>query len=177
MRFVAASLVVLAAAAGCGGNVVVQAGDAGGTGSTTCIGDADCPAGETCDFTTGMCAGPGGGCKSDVDCAMGFCSSTGECVVGGCSRDADCLQGEICNTVTGMCTVPPGPDHQCHQCACVDLLSEGGCANICDMAQSGTSTPNFCNGVAALPQCAKCLAANCSGITDPPHPSDPAACM
>jgi hypothetical protein len=33
---------------------------------------------------------------------------------------------------------------------------------------SGASTPNFCNGVEALPQCAACIAASCG--------SDPAAC-
>jgi Cys-rich repeat protein len=89
----------------------------------------------------------------------------------GCVSDADCPAGEVCDTSTGMCmgTDPGG----CHQCACVDLLSSGGCADICDLAQNGTNTPNFCNGVPALPQCAQCLADRCSLAI----PSDPAGCM
>jgi hypothetical protein len=46
-------------------------------------------------------------------------------------------------------------------CACDTLLSGGGCGDICDMAKNGTTTPNFCNGVAALSQCTNCLMANC----------------
>jgi hypothetical protein len=53
----------------------------------------------------------------------------------------------------------------------------GGCANVCKMGLNGTSTPNFCDGVSALPQCSKCLTDNCGGITDPPNPTMPSACM
>jgi hypothetical protein len=60
----------------------------------------------------------------------------------------------------------------------VDLLSMGGCANVCDSAQNGNpSTPNFCNSHAALPQCAKCLTDNCGGISGPPDTTDPSSCM
>jgi hypothetical protein len=41
------------------------------------------------------------------------------------------------------------------------------------MGLNGTATPNFCDGVAALPQCAKCLMDSCPSA-DPAHP---AACQ
>jgi hypothetical protein len=59
----------------------------------------------------------------------------------------------------------------------MDILSMGGCANVCKMGLNGTSTPNFCDGVAALPQCSKCLTDNCGGITNKPDPSSPSTCM
>jgi hypothetical protein len=51
----------------------------------------------------------------------------------------------------------------------------GGCADVC--SGSNLPVPNFCDGVPALPQCAKCLADQCGTILDPPDPSNPAACM
>jgi hypothetical protein len=86
------------------------------------------------------------------------------------------LDGEVCDPSTGICTGLPS--ESCRQCACVANLSIGGCGDVCDMAKNGMpTTPNFCNGVAALPQCAMCLAEHCSGFADPPDPSNPAACM
>src|SRR5262249_60434771 len=46
-----------------------------------------------------------------------------------------------------------GTAPSCNQCACVDLISAGGCADKCKMGTNGTTTPNFCDGVAALQQC------------------------
>jgi hypothetical protein len=69
---------------------------------------------------------------------------------------------------------PGGPT--CHQCACEDKLANGGCADVCDMTQNGTNTPNFCNGVNALPQCAKCLQDVCGALPDAPDPTDPTTC-
>jgi hypothetical protein len=148
--------------------------------ATGCTTDTDCLQGETCDTATGMCyMAPPPGCTSNADCnADEVCdTTTGACVFQGCLSDADCLPGETCDTATGICMGTPVNGPSCHQCACIDLLSMGGCANVCDMAQNGTSTPNFCNGVAALPQCAKCLVDNCGTIANPPNPADPSACM
>src|SRR4051794_38032139 len=39
-----------------------------------------------------------------------------------------------------------------NDCACLSTTGQGGCGDICDMSLNGTGTPNFCNGVAALPQ-------------------------
>ena len=156
MRFVLASLVALAAASSCGGNVVVEPGaDAGSTLCTgdCCTSDADCAADSSCDTATGVCV-------------------TGDPI---CVSDADCAAGETCDTATGTCVGTNVPS--CQQCACIDLLSMGGCANVCKMGLNGTSTPNFCDGVAALPQCAKCLADLCGSLPNPPNPSNPSACM
>jgi Cys-rich repeat protein len=139
--------------------------------------DADCAAREVCDTATGQCIGEPMHCTSNVDCPAGErCDPTTGLCTSGCLSDAECLPGEICDTATGACIggeLPAG----CRQCACVDLLSMGGCADICKMGRNGTTTPNFCDGVAALPQCARCLADNCGGITSPPDPSNPSACL
>jgi hypothetical protein len=58
----------------------------------------------------------------------------------------------------------------------VDLLSAGGCANLCDSAQNGSpNTPNFCNGVSALPQCSRCLQDSCAAAGA--DPTEPSACQ
>jgi Cys-rich repeat protein len=152
VRFVLASLVVLAAAPSCGGNVVVAAADAGQPG---CKSDADCPAGETCDSAAGAC-------------------SSGAPIL--CANDAECLAGLYCDTTTGMCK-GTNEAASCRKCACIYPVSMGGCANVCEMGLNGTSTPNFCDGVPALAQCAKCLANLCGSLSPPPDPSNPAACM
>jgi hypothetical protein len=141
-------------------------------------------AASACGSTTGGTAGGGGditatGCTSDTDCAMDETCDTasGVCNFAGCSSDAECLAGETCDTATGACMGTPTTEPSCQACACTDTLAMGGCANICKMGLNGTSTPNFCDGVAALPQCTKCLNDNCGAITDPPTPSDPSTCM
>jgi Cys-rich repeat protein len=171
---------------------------------TSCTSDSDCASGDTCDTSTSECVGPSQGCTADSDCATGdTCdTTTGECVTSagctsdsdcaadetcdttsgtcsfaGCTADADCLAGETCDTTSGLCMGTPTTEPSCQQCACTDILSMGGCANVCKMSLNGTTTPNFCDGVAALPQCAKCLSDNCGGITDPPDPTDPSTCM
>lgn len=74
---------------------------------------------------------------------------TGE---GGC-WDYDCVEDPV----------PPS----CFDCACGYLVSEGGCADVCDMAYQGEGgAPNFCNAATTLPECAKCIFTNC-GEADP----------
>jgi hypothetical protein len=177
------AMMLIPLTAACGGTVViVGTGGAGGTGGTHvttdgCTSDLDCAAGELCDVPTGTCVWDMR-CTSDADCGIGdVCDTvTGICeafMPPGCVADTDCAPGYACDLTTGLCEPSDGPS--CHQCACVDTLSEGGCANICDDTQNGTTTPNFCNGVSALPQCAKCLADNCAAAGA--NPTDPTGCM
>jgi hypothetical protein len=144
----------------CGGNVVVDPPRAVAMGGSTVSGNV----GSTGSSIVGFGGSIGTGCSN---CGGGSTI--------GCTSDADCLAGETCDVSTGVCVGMTGSG--CHQCACVDILSTGGCGDICDMAQNGTSTPNFCNGVSALPQCAKCLLDRCGNIPFPPNPTDPSACM
>jgi hypothetical protein len=144
----------------CGGNVVVDPPNAVAMGGSM--------SGNVGSTGPGM-VGFGG------SLAAGGSSGLGGGTFIGCTSDSDCLPGETCDTSTGVCVGMTGGT--CHQCACIDILSNGGCGNVCDMAQNGTTIPNFCNGVAALPQCAACLADRCSNIPDPPNPSDPSSCM
>jgi hypothetical protein len=121
--------------------------------------------------------GGGATCKIDAECANGETCDTasGTCLYTGCKSDADCQPGETCDTATGACTGAPTTVISCQQCACINLLSMGGCANLCDSAQNGNpGSPNFCNMHAALPQCAKCLIDNC-GLTTA-GTADPTSC-
>jgi hypothetical protein len=156
-------LVLCGVALGCGGTTNIA-----GTGS-----------GGTHTGTTASAGGSSGGmvCQSDLDCPPSEkCDTTrGFCFFAGCLYDSDCSLGKLCDTATGKCTGTT--EVTCHECACTQLLSMGGCADLCDSAQNGTTTPNFCNGVPALPQCAKCLVDLCAGITNGPIPNDPAACQ
>lgn len=55
-----------------------------------------------------------------------------------------------------------GTGPSCFECACDYLLSEGGCKDKCDKDFNGNpNTPNFCNDVNALPQCAECIQDKC----------------
>ncbi|APR85267.1 Hypothetical protein A7982_10616 [Minicystis rosea] len=55
-----------------------------------------------------------------------------------------------------------GTGPTCQECACDFLLSEGGCKDKCDKDANGNpNTPNFCNGVSALSQCAACIQDSC----------------
>lgn len=51
----------------------------------------------------------------------------------------------------------------CLECACTYLSSDDpeGCADVCDNTISGSGSPNFCNGVTALAQCAQCIEERC----------------
>jgi len=61
-------------------------------------------------------------------------------------------------------------------CACTTLMSAGGCADLCDDKQNGQAgTPNWCNGAAALSQCAACLGSKCS--IDPTDQEAQSSCM
>jgi hypothetical protein len=111
----------------------------------------------------------------------------GACTLGPerqCCTDADCTLN--CGTCgDGVCSAPAFgcTEGTCHGCACLALMSQGGCADVCGGTVSSTTTPNFCQGVPALPQCAACLNTKCAaygvemdgglGI----DPNNPAACM
>jgi hypothetical protein len=156
--------------AACGGNVVVDPPPHGGGKGGSPVGTSSSGAGTV--ISDG--GGPSVGCAGNAGCSpnggsAGFGGGTGF----GCMSDADCLAGETCDLSTGTCVGMAGVS--CHQCACVNTFSEGGCANIC--SNSGTPYPNFCDGVPALPKCAACLADHCGGIAFPPIPTDPSACM
>jgi hypothetical protein len=151
-------------------------GTTGGTGGSSggCLSDSECGAGNICD-EGGNCV-PGAMCTTDAMCNDGdICNTTtGECespAPTGCTSNAMCATGEECDTTTGFCQPMTGTT--CKQCACMDLLSAGGCANLCDSAQNGNpSTPNFCNGTNALPKCKQCLLDSCATFgADPTNPS------
>ncbi|UCE58668.1 MAG: hypothetical protein JSU63_14640 [Phycisphaerales bacterium] len=75
-------------------------------GPTTCATDADCPDGQVCNTTTGLCEAAPAGCTSDDDCEEGeTCDTdTGDCIgAAGCTSDDDCADGEFCDVVTGEC--------------------------------------------------------------------------
>jgi hypothetical protein len=156
MKFLVRSAAIGVSVAACGGSVAIPppASTGGSTSSHS---------------TTASSTASGHGGHA------GAGSSGNGGALSGCTSDADCLAGETCNTSAGACVGTVA--ETCHQCACIDVLSMGGCANVCDMAENGTTIPNFCNGVPALPQCAKCLAGSCGGIPDPPDPNKPSACM
>jgi hypothetical protein len=44
-------------------------------------------------------------------------------------------------------------------------MSAGGCGDLCSDELNGTTTPNFCEGLAPLSQCAACIANNCPGMS------------
>lgn len=52
-------------------------------------------------------------------------------------------------------------------CACMTTMANSGCEDLCSQPQNGTTTNNFCNGVAALSQCQFCLngTGTATGIT------------
>jgi hypothetical protein len=122
----------------------------------------------------GTASGKGGGPASGT--GGGTAGAGGDCACG-CTSDNDCLAGLTCDTSTGVCMGTP-INVTCHQCACVDVLSTGGCGDVCSMALNGTKTPNFCDGVPALHKCAQCLMDRCGnlGAENPPNPTDPSAC-
>jgi len=62
------------------------------------------------------------------------------------------------DTGTGTAT-----DDTC-ACACTDLMSAGGCADLCSTLKNGATSPNFCEGMAPLTMCGTCLAAHCSAL-------------
>jgi hypothetical protein len=137
---------------------------------SVCTPATACPAGTNCGTISDGC----GGTINCGTCAAGQTCTNNQCTGSSysCTSDSECAQGETCDAMTGVCQ--GAPTGGCHQCACVDLLSSGGCADVCDQAQNGNpNTPNFCNGVAALPQCAACLTDRCAGS----NPNDPSSCM
>jgi Cys-rich repeat protein len=171
-----------------GGPTTVGTAGSGTTSATStdagskamCSQDSDCASGEFCNPGTAACtARDSSGCTSNSDCtAEEACdTASGYCVFAGCMSDSECLAGKTCDSSTGVCIGTPTTEPGCKQCACMDVLAMGGCANVCKMGLNGTSTPNFCDGVNALPVCAKCLKDNCGGITNPPVATDPSACM
>jgi hypothetical protein len=104
------------------------------------------------------CAGVPGGFGGGIGATTGVSGNGGSSGTGGVSG------GSGFGITTADCT-----------CACVTLMSAGGCADLCDAAQNGTDTPNWCNGAAALSQCAACLAVKCA--IDPTEDAAQTACM
>jgi hypothetical protein len=72
-------------------------------------------------------------------------------------------------TVFGTSGGGGGPTSPCHTCACGLLMSEGGCADICDENLNGTNTPNFCQGAPPLAQCTNCILMLCGSTPDQCH--------
>ncbi len=90
----------------CGGGTPICATDGTRTFCVQCVENLDCPSGQTCDGTRGVCGGGGGGgCMSDADCGGGtpICATDGTsnfCVQ--CLEDVDCGGGS-CDLTTGRC--------------------------------------------------------------------------
>ena len=96
-------------------------------------------------------------CGGTVDSGNG---GKGGTTTGGYAGSGGCGDGDGCG----------GSDPwvlSCFSCACDYLVSEGGCMDVCDKDYNGNpSTPNFCDGVNALPVCAACILNSC-GESDP----------
>jgi Cys-rich repeat protein len=115
-----------------------------------CDSDDDCPSGEVCHLSTGICIVPNGPCDDDSDCGGGqVCNTdTGTCIDpdGPCDDDSDCGGGQVCDTETGTCV---DPTDECFVDAdCDDGLFCNG-AEICNRARGCKSGPVACDdGVA-----------------------------
>lgn len=116
-----------------------------------CDSDDDCPTGEVCNLSTGICIEPNGGCDDDSDCGGGqVCNlATGTCIDpdGPCDDDSDCGGGQICNPETGLCQ---DPSDECT----VDADCDDGL---------------FCNGAETCDRLSGCVAGtlvDCSGNDD-----------
>ena len=105
--------------------------------------------------------------------------STGNGTPVGCTSDAECLTGETCDTATGACMGTPPAGTSCQQCACMDKVAMGGCADACtkSLCTGATCGDNFCDGHPALTTCTKCLQDHCMGLTMSPDPTNPSSCM
>ncbi len=102
--------------------------------------------------TAGTANAGGSGGESSAGGAGGTAGSPGAGGAGGSVTSADCT------------------------CACMTLMSAGGCADLCDDMQNGQmGTPNWCNGAAALTMCAACLGSKCS--IDPTDQGAQTSCM
>jgi len=137
-------------AIGCGGNVVVDSPPSG-------VGGAGGSA------TTGDGAGGAGGSVT-----FGTSTGGGGDMAGGGSLTCDEVLAKWSTTLVEHDFVAglSYPDYLAmNGCACVTLLSGGGCADVCEMALEGTTTPNFCDGAPALSQCAMCLSTQCAAAS------------
>jgi hypothetical protein len=122
--------------------------------------DADCDGSATESCSNGVITSCLFGKTTSIDCkSYGF---------SGCAFTAG---GEGGVSPAPYCT-SASAEMNCNECACVKLMSEGGCADICQ--SYNLPYPNFCDGVPALVQCAACLMVNCPGMVDTMNPS---ACM
>jgi hypothetical protein len=141
----------------------------------------DCQAGLFCNVTggnTATCAtqkGKGatcdpsllGECQPDLICSgsPSKCRKPPQtpqfCFVAPKCGDGKCDPGE-----EGTCPQDCMSGANCFACACKTLMATGGCSDLCDEGLNGSMSPNFCNGAAALAQCAACIAARC-GQPDP----------
>lgn len=142
-----------------------------------CDSDDDCPTGEVCNLSSGVCIDPDGPCDDDSDCGGGqVCNpDTGSCQDPSdeCVVDADCDDAlfcngtEICNRLTGCeagnvvcddgvgCTID-GCDEDTD--SCTSTASDAAC-------DDGV----FCNGAEACDVEAGCVAGapvECTGDDD-----------
>ncbi len=74
--------------------------------------------------------------------------------------DTDCVDTDTDTSDTDTSDTDTSDSDPC-ECACVTLMSAGGCADLCSTEHNGASSPNFCEGSSALTMCASCLASSC----------------
>jgi hypothetical protein len=115
------AIAALAFAAGCGTKPPpkTDGGTGGGSGSTDCIEDLDCPNAQLffCNTASAKCEAS---CRTKADCtaavrgefALDYCAKglgcecdEGKCVGSLCSSDAECSTGQACRS--GQCVEPP----------------------------------------------------------------------
>lgn len=141
----------------------------GNFGWKECEDDLVCErAGDSPDRTCQRMTHGGPFCIEPPVCGDGACADD---EASSCPEDCGFCGDGVCGSGEGglNCAADCGaPLPSCRTCACALPLAEGGCADVCDAALSGASSPNLCNGVPALPQCASCISHVCLG--------DPANC-
>jgi hypothetical protein len=142
-----------------------------------CDSDDDCPTGEVCNLSSGLCIEPNGGCNDDSDCGGGqICNpATGLCQDPSdeCAVDADCDDGLFCNGIES-CNRLTGCEAGSAACddgvACtVDACEEE--TDSCTSAPSDAACDDgiYCNGPETCDGQAGCVAGapiDCSANDD-----------
>jgi Cys-rich repeat protein len=119
-----------------------------------CLTDADCPTDYVC-LPDGRCGCTSAACPAGTTCN----TTTGECEAVGCTTDADCPTGWVCNPTTQACEpggnqgdgAPCLSDSQCDEAA--GLMCDN-CA-ICEAFEPGFVPTYTCRFQCSLmaPQC------------------------